>query len=260
MKIRSKSFLACCLAGAVVAVVSWWGTAAEPELGQLAAVEQVTARVVDQSSVDSPWAGSNPFAPLQCKFENGQRFESSACNPAPEHSSAVDLERPEFAASNALTKIKAGEFDKLPVLAVSLNDCWFVRAPSLNKHEPLNQQVSPECNFAEVERFVNTAESFLHAASAQGDYMAREAYVNLLSAKVMVRQNQLEFFDPLSKAPVSVSDVERLHSEINATRDQIINFIRPLRDPSNELVEYSQTLAVLRDTSVQENNAEPGSR
>ena len=257
---RTKLLVACCVVTAAAALVRWLGTVPEPEPVLRAAVERVTARAGHQFSSDSPWLDNSPFAPLSCKLKNGDRFASSACDPAPEDPLTIDPERPEVAAGNALTKIKAREFDKLHILAASLNACWFIHSRSLNQREPLNQQVSPECNFAEVTRLMETAESVLRTASTQGDYVARQAYVDLLSTKVMVRQNQMQFFDLASTDSVTIRDVEKLESEIDAIRGQVVTFIGSLSSPSDDLVATSKTVTELRDARMQEKSTGQGSR
>ena len=205
----------------------------------------------------------SPFSSLTCKLANGERVNTTACNPdSANRGDASDLDdaRPDVRAQSALSRIEAREFDKLHVLASSFSDCWFVHAPSLDQRKPLDQQVASGCDFALVERLVDKAQSAIKTASSQGDHVAREAYVDLLVTKIGVNQSQLELYDRTSKDPDAISGVEKLEAKIDADRSQIVSFVQSLNEPSEYLKDSMATAAQLREIRNESGNAPPQAR
>ncbi len=262
---RSNLWLVVILFACFASVFAWWqGNENEDQVSHPKALQRATANYGARAALNADWSNvTSPFSLLSCNLANGDKVSTTACNPdSANRGDASDLEdaRPEVRAKSALTRIEAREFDKLHVLASSFSDCWFVHAPSLDQRTPPDQQVASGCDFALVERLVDKAQSAIHTASSQGDYVAREAYVDLLVTKIGVNQSQLELYDRTSKDPDAISGVEKLEAKIDADRSQIVSFVQSLNVPSEYLKDAMATAAQLRESRNESGNAPPQAR
>ena len=197
--------------------------------------------------------GAMPFSLMDCAQNDGVRPGNPACLPDVDNrdNSLLGNVRPEIRAKSALASIEAREFDKLYVLSQSYLECFSSHSSfdNLNSSNDLKKFGSPvvhDCDFSLLEGFTNKALSSIYAAANQGDFIAREAYVDLLLTKTQVSEFKLDAKPPRESVDVISPDDKKTLSDIDSFRSQIVTFITALNEPSDRLTEILNLLTVLQ--------------
>jgi hypothetical protein len=188
------------------------------------------------SSSTGGWSGASPFSVLSCTHKSGEPVSSTACEPQASQSQGLTVNEdsaPLDRARAALAMIEDRSFDKLPMLSSSFMDCWFIHVLALDVSKPHDQQTNTECDFKTIQSYFRKAEDILLKAANQGDYIARQSYIDLLLTKSVVNRIQIDFYDPKSQNTEMKNSLQQLENEKNMAYKQIAAFLSPIRDLSD---------------------------
>lgn len=248
MMMYRKSGLILILPVAAFAFVCWLILTDDPSSAAHEDRSNRATMAVVRSSTANEWAASmNPFSSLPCQLPNGQKINSTACSANHAAIAIGEDASPEAKANYALNQIvELRAYDKLNLLAQAYQSCFNGQSKSIETHESPKSQETSACDLAKLEGIVKKAESSMFLAANQGDYMAQQAYVDLLVVKLAMNQS-LEVTREASQ--LDSQSLSRMSDEVsrnNLVRNQIISFVQGLKEPSETLIETSQRMSLVR--------------
>jgi hypothetical protein len=130
---------------------------------------------------------SNPFESLQCKKDNGERIDTTACNPFELEAIYTDSIPPAAAIRNLIDEVNAGNYEKVATINAIFYSCMLERTGGT-----LPVAAKPECDPNEISQLEKTVEVTLQAAAHSRLPGAEDGYLGWLFSTFQAREKELE--------------------------------------------------------------------